>query len=295
MKCVNPINAYRTSVGVFFAEQKCKGYDYKSIKISCGQCIGCRLRRAKEWSIRITHEQQLHERNCFLTLTYDPKKIQETPMKRISLDYEDIQKFYKRVRKKYKLRHFTAGEYGEVSQHAHWHACIFGQDWKKDSAQIGKELWTNSELEKMWGYGNIAIGQLTMESANYVARYQLAKINGQRAKRHYETILLETGEIIDRAPEMVHMSRDPAIGFNWLKLYWPEIKNGTIRYKGNETIAPKAYRNYFQKDSNLRKEMDANIDEIINERIDTRPEIERLRAETEIMMKRQATFHRNKQ
>ena len=211
-------------MGVFFAEQKMKGTDYKSIKLACGQCIGCRLRRAKEWSIRISHEASLHKENSFVTLTIDPKK-EKHEFQRWILDYKDIQDFYKRVRKKYSVRHFTAGEYGELSGHAHYHACIFGKNWLQGGTQIGKNLWTHKDFEKLWQWGNVAIGELTMESANYVARYQLKKVNGEKAKKHYESIILETGEIINRTSEMVHMSRDPAIGWNWLRMYWPEIND----------------------------------------------------------------------
>lgn len=58
------------------------------------------------------HEASLHERNCFLTLTYDNDHC---PSDR-SLDYSDFQRFMKRFRKSYPgstIRFYMAGEYGE--------------------------------------------------------------------------------------------------------------------------------------------------------------------------------------
>ena len=38
--------------------------------LSCGKCIGCRLEYSRQWAVRMYHESQLHDLNCFLTLTY---------------------------------------------------------------------------------------------------------------------------------------------------------------------------------------------------------------------------------
>lgn len=39
--------------------------------IPCGKCIGCRLAYSRQWAVRCVHEASLHDRNCFLTLTFD--------------------------------------------------------------------------------------------------------------------------------------------------------------------------------------------------------------------------------
>lgn len=41
------------------------------VSIPCGQCIGCRLERARQWAVRCVHEASLYEDNCFITLTFD--------------------------------------------------------------------------------------------------------------------------------------------------------------------------------------------------------------------------------
>lgn len=247
MQCIKPLNAYRTPVGVFFAEQKCKGHDYTQIKIACGRCHGCRLSRSYQWSIRITHEAQLHKENSFITLTIDDEKIKDNEYLAITLNYEEIKKFYKKLRKKYKIRHFTAGEYGEKNGRAHYHACIFGKDWKneKDTYRIDKNMWGNKTLDKIWGYGKVGIAELNQTTAAYVARYNMKKITGRNAKQHYEVIIAETGEIIEREPEMLHMSCRPAIGLDWLRMYWQDVKDGMVVMNGKRIIAPKYYRKYL--------------------------------------------------
>ena len=42
----------------------------RKMEVPCGTCIGCRLERSRQWAVRITHEAQLYEDNCFVTLTY---------------------------------------------------------------------------------------------------------------------------------------------------------------------------------------------------------------------------------
>ena len=43
------------------------------LTLPCGNCIGCRLERSRQWAVRCMHEASLYEDNCFLTLTYSPE------------------------------------------------------------------------------------------------------------------------------------------------------------------------------------------------------------------------------
>ncbi|AXL15581.1 replication initiator protein [Microviridae sp.] len=101
------------------------------IEIACGQCIGCKLERSRQWAIRCHHELQLHENNTYITLTYNDEHLPEDG----SLDKSHFQLFMKRYRqhlyrntqklnKKLKLKgdnrlkspkisYFMCGEYGE--------------------------------------------------------------------------------------------------------------------------------------------------------------------------------------
>ena len=60
-------------VGSWFDYENLK-YKYPDNKrLSCGQCIGCRLESSRQWAIRCVLESKLYdsELNWFMTLTYD--------------------------------------------------------------------------------------------------------------------------------------------------------------------------------------------------------------------------------
>lgn len=92
-----------------------------ALQVPCGKCIGCKSDKAMMWSIRCYHEASLHERNAFVTLTYE-----DAPP---ALVKEDLQKFFKRARHSFDFRYFACGEYGEATHRPHYHALIFGQDF----------------------------------------------------------------------------------------------------------------------------------------------------------------------
>lgn len=148
--------------------------------------------------MRCVLEARSHDENSFITLTYDDDQL---PKDR-SLDKTHLQKFFKRLRKqKGPFRHYGCGEYGDQTQRAHYHACLFGIDFhdKVELRKIGEHtLYYSEELTKIWGYGHTSVGALTFESAAYCARYVLKKKTGL-AKGNYRHCLLdeETGELIE--------------------------------------------------------------------------------------------------
>lgn len=196
------------------------------IDLPCSQCIGCRLERSRQWAVRISHEAQLYEDNCFLTLTYDPMFLPDHN----SLDVKHFQDFMKRFRFRFKgsspvlnddgieefpIRFFHCGEYGETNGRPHYHACIFNFDFpdkKLWKVHNGNNLYISQSLNELWPYGFATIGALTFESAAYVARYVVKKITGDAAKDHYQRIDPATGEIYFLKPEYTTMSRRPGIG-----------------------------------------------------------------------------------
>lgn len=181
----------------------------KTLDLPCGQCIGCRLERSRRWAVRLMHEASLHEKNSFLTLTYDEKHV---PLDG-SLNVKHFQDFMKRLRKASDapLRFFHCGEYGERRGRPHYHCILFGEDFILDRKEIeptqsGLPQFESEALSETWGMGRCTIGEVTFESAAYVARYCLKKITGKDAEDHYE----------GKKPEYVTMSRRPGIGKGWV-------------------------------------------------------------------------------
>lgn len=224
------------------------------LKLPCGQCIGCKLERSRQWAVRLVHEGQLHERSSFLTLTFKDKFYPKDG----SVSVRTMQLFMKRLRKRLgytKLRFFLCGEYGEKTGRAHYHVILFGEDFIRirknlrkpcEPSQSGLPQWTSPILDQVWScpdtgesYGRATIGDVTFESAAYVARYCLKKITGEKAASHYD----------GRKPEFVTMSRRPGIGAGWLDKFGlaNTYNHDTVVMRGQEMLPPKFYDKLLEK------------------------------------------------
>jgi len=236
MPCYSPLQAFYGPRGasgkpsiVFKRSLSVRG---KEVMLPCGNCIGCRLERSRQWALRCWHESTLHEKNCFITLTYDEGNVPPDG----SVHLEDFQLFMKRLRKKFgEVRYFHCGEYGETTLRPHYHALLFGFDfsdkyfWKEER---GNRLYRSPDLEKLWPVGNSLIGSVTFKSAAYVARYIMKKVTGEAAAEHYQ----------GRAPEYVTMSRRPGIGAGWYAKWGKEVyPDDFVVHDGVKMKPPKFY------------------------------------------------------
>jgi hypothetical protein len=262
MACYHPISAGLSGYSTNFATGKAyrrvifKANDpdiVQEVSLPCGQCIGCRLERSRQWAMRCMHEAQLHQHNCFITLTYDDTHLPSDQ----SLHYRDFQLFIKRLRKRYpntKISYYMAGEYGENFGRPHYHACIFGLDfhdkklWKRTSS--GSFIYRSSDLETLWPFGYSSIGDVNFESAAYVARYIMKKQTGKDSEKHYQYSDLETGEIVQMTPEFNKMSLKPAIGLNWYKKYKSDVyPHDYVVLRGQKIKPPKYYDQLYKNDN----------------------------------------------
>lgn len=225
----------------------------RELTVPCGQCIGCRIAHAKQWSVRCMHESQLHQDNCFLTLTYDDAHLPQYG----ALQYEDFQAFLRSLRqavRPQKIRYFVAGEYGTQLQRPHWHALLFGYrppDLVPTRALGKNSLFLSETMLKHWGKGHITVGELTPATANYVAKYTLKKISGEAGELHYRRLDPSTGELVKVPPEMARMSLKPGIGAHWYAKYRQELHtHDAAIVEGRKAQIPR----YYDK---LTKKLDA--------------------------------------
>lgn len=215
------------------------------ISIPCGQCIGCRLDRSSQWAIRCYHESTLYDSNCFITLTFDDNNLGDG-----SLHKADFQKFLKRMRKRVgRFRYFHCGEYGDNFQRPHHHACIFGYDFPDKlllRERAGIRLYTSDILRDLWPFGYHTIGDVTYESACYVARYCLKKLSYD--KRHPDRY---GAYYAGRQPEYSTMSRRPGIGFDWYDKFSADVyPHGYVMLAGGVKVKPPVfYDNKFSVDN----------------------------------------------
>lgn len=252
MACFNPVPAFRTDAGdVVMVE---RGSIRSTMSLACGRCIGCRIERARQWSIRVMHEASLYgDRNCFLTLTYSDESLPSDG----SLQYRrDFQPFMRRLRKAFtdrKVRFFMCGEYGEDKARPHYHVALFNCDFSEDRYVFkdfgsGHIVFRSPTLERLWHFGTSCIGTLTVESADYVARYTLKKVYGDLADEHYKTVDVNTGEVTWRSEEFCHMSLKPGIGHGWFAKFNREVyPHDRVVYKGVASKPPRYYDKLFKK------------------------------------------------
>lgn len=191
MACFHPLSGYRAEAvnpdtgkhSIVFDRRKARFGGVllqDQIEVPCGQCIGCRLERSRQWALRCVHEASLHDENCFITLTYDPEHLpiyfRDDGPALGTLCKEDFQNFMKRLRERIgtKIRFFHCGEYGEQLGRPHYHAIIFGYDFAdKTPIEVsdgGHNQFVSEMLTEVWGKGRCTIGAVTFDSAAYVAR-----------------------------------------------------------------------------------------------------------------------------
>lgn len=253
MPCYSPLKGYRDKVSGGITFRKESGIE--SMEVACGQCLGCRLDYAKMWAIRIVHESEMHaddHGNSFVTLTYrDPEECTEEQYNEgyyvpndWSLNKKHFQDFMKRLRFHYgqKIRFFHCGEYGNRCKHGldldvvscplcnvgrpHYHACLFNVTFDDlesyGTAPDGSLRYTSPKLESIWKYGFVDVGEVNYQTANYVARYILKKVNGAKSADHYLSCDMD-GEITFLDREYVTMSRRPGIGKDWYEKYKDDV------------------------------------------------------------------------
>lgn len=190
----------------------------------------------------------MHKENCFITLTYNDEKLPEYG----GLRKDDLQRFFKRLRHHVgTFRYYACGEYGDNTQRAHYHACVFGVDFqdKTPFRKIGDHtLYTSKTLDEIWGNGNTSIGNLTFETAAYTARYVTKKLS--KGQHRFVRIDNETGEIIPLVQPFAVMSLRPAIAHTWLHKYHGDIYNNdkdSIAMRGKRMKPAKYYDQLYDK------------------------------------------------
>lgn len=232
--------------------------DIKDILLPCGQCIGCRLEYARQWSIRIQLESKLYKNNLFCTLTYNEISNELNAVRQngnivYTLRKEHLQLFMKRfrerLREKYNwtgVRFFAAGEYGDRFQRPHFHVILFNlpSDMPMNFYNLSESkepLYIVPDIEDSWGYGFAPCGEVTFESAAYVARYATKKITGKKAPEHYGK----------RIPEFTQMSRRPGIAASYVdtdrKLLDAFAKNYVIIQRSKSAMQTKPPRYWSRK------------------------------------------------
>lgn len=183
----------------------------------CGSCMPCLIKRRKIWQHRIMLESLLHSDNCFVTLTYSDEEVPKltgssslvdgSPM--LTLEPMHLTNWLKRLRKAIspsKIRYYAVGEYGDRTWRPHYHVALFGYP-KCERGQSGYSASVKSccpvcdLVRDTWNMGNVFLGDLSLQSAGYIARYVTKKMTRNDDVR-----------LDGRWPEFARMSLCPGLG-----------------------------------------------------------------------------------
>ena len=279
MACFHPLTAYRltglrTEAGkskIVFSSKEAGRHPHERVSLPCGRCVGCRVDKSRQWAVRCIHEASLYDNNCFITLTINDENLMHDECKcsgciiyekheiacpPSSLCKKDFQLFMKRLRKRFPgsgVRYYHCGEYGSDMSRPHHHACLFNFDFGDKilwQTRQGVKLYRSAELESLWPFGFCTVGNVTFESAAYVARYILKKMSGVPAEDHYREIDVETGEVRTILPEFTTMSRRPGIGREWYAQFSSDVfPKGYVTVNGHKVKSPKYYDDIYDREN----------------------------------------------
>lgn len=200
-----------------------KRYGDSLFLMPCGKCLGCQLDKARDWSIRCVLESQYHTESCFVTLTFDdahyPVAASRTTLRDLFVG------FIESLRNDgVKCRYFGCCERGSITKRIHAHIIIFG--FKPDDMEFykvgsnGDYLYNSAYLSSKWQKGFVVVGDMSYQSAGYVARYTMKKL--------------------DDDSSFIFMSNRPGIGFQYCKDHAEKIIESDCVYGqfGNLHTAP---------------------------------------------------------
>ena len=110
-------------------------------------------------------------------------------------------------------------------------------------------MYVSEILDSLWGLGFCTIGDVTFDSAAYVARYVMKKVTGDAADEHYSRVDPETGEIYKIKPEYTTMSRRPGIAHGWYEKYKDDVfPNDMVVLNGHKMKPPRYYDGLYEID-----------------------------------------------
>lgn len=263
MTCTSPIKAMRFPDGSVKLLGRSDRYQHDEqwfrsrygrgeiFDVPCRKCVACRLNKARSWAQRCLLEKRCYDgdRSWFVTLTYDDEHLPHgcNPLTgeldgRPSLRPSDFSDFLKDLREHYRrhyqhtgVRVFGCGEYGSQTLRPHLHQLLFNlplSDLKPHKvSDLGDVYYTSELLSDVWQQGIVVIGEVTNQSAAYVARYTLKKCDSDL---NYDDLGI--------SPEFIRMSRNPGIGFPYLVDHLDEIYESDLIYlPGGQISQPPRY------------------------------------------------------
>lgn len=229
------------------------------VPLPCRWCIGCRIDRQGELATRAMHEVAgATDRGLpswFPTMTVDDLHLADV----LRDPKREAQLFLDRLRKRCgPFRYVLRYEYSPQLRRPHYHGLFFGLDLPDSefvSPRGNYRVYRSSVFAQCWPFGFTELGDVSQESANYVARHHVDKLRGpaeleQLAVRDADGRLVvdeATGEVAMLPSEFLLMSRRPGLGRAWIEKYWRDVYRavrdggGIVRPGGHVDRVPRYY------------------------------------------------------
>lgn len=225
--------------------------------LKCNKCLECKMDNAREWALRSTlHIKEEPENNWFLTITYTEKEVPKNINGMNTIKKQDLTDFLNKLRahqnrewkagrlkNKPTFKYLAASEYGSRTLRPHFHLIFFGlelNDLEKTNKanKIEQQYYISKTIDKIWNKGMHVIGEVSYDSAGYVARYTFKK----QTKLDYNNLQIE--------PETLRMSKGigkPYFDKNWEKIYQYDKIHFMKDEKLMSTSPPRYYDRQMKK------------------------------------------------
>jgi len=251
--CITPVILKKSKLKDTFID------DYTNFSVPCGKCIECKKLRVNSWYVRLENELKRSTSAHFVTLTYDENNIPFTDNGNDTLLFADVQRMFKRLRKKEakkhsnKLAYYCVGEYGERYNRPHYHLIVFNLS----SPDVIVDEWLNRDLSAPMGF--VHVGKVEPASIFYALKYTL--------KSSYK----DKDENTDRTPEKAIMSK--GLGENFLTEQqinkYRKDPSRSVTMLGNKKVSlPRYYRDkiFNQEHKNLLSIRNFKLRKFINQK-----------------------------
>lgn len=156
MKCLTPLVIENPKYKLYKDFQP---WLTRYIKVPCGKCVECIVRYILGWAFRLELEKRVSTSVGFYTITYNDENL---PFDGVSKS--DIQKLFKRMRKKYNIPNFKyllISEYGPNGGRAHYHGVFFN---------VNPDI-----VSDCWNKGFVSFGDLSYGRIMYCLSYHFLK------------------------------------------------------------------------------------------------------------------------
>lgn len=240
-----------------FAVDNIEKHSYSRVLyFPCGKCDGCHIDYSRDWANRLTCELDtcLEDGNkaYFITLTYNDESLKYNeyfsngiPQKVETLYPKDLTDFWKKIRKRFKIRYYVVGEYGQHPRNGghgrpHYHAIVYGlnlDDLEYHGLSKTKQpIYISPWLTKKWGLGYVTVQNVEWKSCAYVARYCNKKLYSHNI--YYQEYNIE--------PEFSNKSLKPGIGYDYYERHKDEMfskvqdSDGQYRFKSRAISFPQS-------------------------------------------------------